>query len=194
MAADNGTWKPQEAWRRFRLEAEAARNYPSSYALYIGQTHRDVLLEALLPTLLYIKAVAILDDSLDLWLEQNGHQLRPPYRNDLNGRLEYLGEKRLLEDVDALQAVRKERNRLAHEPGASCDWGRFADDVSVIERSLLSLGLVRPTPQLEYFCERSAVEDSNEPGVSFSRRFSYGVKENGITALEVAWTQKFLAD
>ena len=70
----------------------------------------------------------------------------------------------------------------------------FGDDVSVIERSLLSLGLVRPTPQLEYFCERSAVDDSDEPGVSFSRRFSYGVKENGITALEVAWTQKFLAD
>jgi len=123
-----------------------------------------------------------------------GTSISSPSAYDLNGRLEYLGEKRLLEDVDALQAVRKERNRLAHEPGASCDWGRFGDDVSVIERSLLSLGLVRPTPQLEYFCERSAVEDSNEPGVSFSRRFSYGVKENGITALEVAWTQKFLAD
>jgi len=194
MATDNGTWKPQEAWRRFRLESEAAKNYPSSYALYIGQTHRDVLLEALLPTLLYIKAVAILDDSLDLWLEQNGHQLRPPYRNDFNGRLEYLGDNRLLEDVGALHAVRRERNRLAHEPGTSCDWRRFGDDLSVVERSLLSLGLVRPTPQLEYFCERSAIEGSSEPGVSFSRRFSYGVKENGKPALEVAWTQKFLDD
>jgi hypothetical protein len=194
MAADNETWKPQDAWRRFRLEAEAAKNYPSSYALYVGQTHRDVLLETLLPTLLYVKAVAILDDSLDLWLDQNGHQLRPPYRDDLNGRLEYLGDKHLLANVDALHVVRKERNRLAHEPGTSCDWPRFASDVAVVEQALLGLGLVHPTPQLEYFCERSAMEDSKEPGVSFSRRFKYGVRENGKPALEVAWVQKFLDD
>jgi len=194
MAADNETWTPQEAWWRFRLEAEAAKHYPSSYALYIGQTHRDIFLEALLPTLLYITAVAILDDSLELWMEQNGHQLRPPYRSDLNGRLEYLGDNRLVEHVIALRAVRRERNRLAHEPGTSCDWKRFGDDLSVIEKALLSLGLVRPTPKLEYFSERSAMEDSTEPGVKFSRRFSYGVKENGQPALEVAWTQKFLDD
>ena len=194
MVSDDRTWKPQEAWRRFRLEAEAAQNYPSSYALYIGQTHRDVLLEALLPTLLYIKAVAILDDSLDLWLERNGHQLQPPYRNDLNGRLEYLHDNRLLEDVGTLHAVRRERNRLAHEPGASCDWRRFGDDLPVVEKALLSLGLVRTTPQLEYFSERSAMEGSSEPGVKFSPRFSYGVKENGEPALEVSWIQKFLDD
>jgi hypothetical protein len=190
MAGDNGTWKPQEAWRRFRLEAEAARNDPSCYALYSDQTHRDPLLEALLPTLLYIKAVAILDDALDVWLEQNGHQLRPPYRDDLNGRLDYLGDNRLLQDVDAVHAVRRERNRLAHEPGTSCDWRRLGDEISVVETALLSLGLVRPTPQLDYFCERSAIEGSNEPGVSFSRRFSYGVKENGKPALEVAGSER----
>jgi hypothetical protein len=38
------------------------------------------------------------------------------------------------------------------------------------------------------------MEGSSEPGVKFSRRFSYGVKENGKPALEVAWTQKFLDD
>jgi hypothetical protein len=90
--------------------------------------------------------------------------------------------------------VRRERNRLAHDEGTSCDWRRFGDDLLVVERALLSLGLVRPTPQLECFCERSAMEGSSEPGVKFSRRFSYGVKENGRPALEVAWTQKFLDD
>lgn len=78
MTVDNGTWTPSQVWRRFRLEAEAAKNYPSSYALYMGQTHRNVLLEALLPTLLYIKAVAILDDSLDLWLERKRASTRSP--------------------------------------------------------------------------------------------------------------------
>jgi hypothetical protein len=191
---DDKTWSPQDAWRRLRLEAEAAKNYPMSYAMYIGQTHRDVLLEGLLPTLLYIKAVAILDDSLELWLAKNGHQVRPPYRNDLNGRLDYLSDNRLLANVDALHAVRKERNRLAHQPGASCGWAKFAGDVSTIEDALLALRLARSTPRLEYFCERSAMEDSTEPGVAFSRRFTYGVREDGKSALEVSWRQNFHND
>jgi hypothetical protein len=66
-------WSPREAWRRFRLEAEAAKNYPKSYALFVLQTHRDLLLEQLLPTLLYVKGVAILDDALESWLATNGH-------------------------------------------------------------------------------------------------------------------------
>jgi hypothetical protein len=59
MATHPNAWSPAEAWRRFRLEAEAAKNYPLSYSMYIGQTHRDVLLERLLPSLLYIKADAL---------------------------------------------------------------------------------------------------------------------------------------
>jgi hypothetical protein len=155
-----------------------------------GQTHRDALLEGLLPTLLYIKAVAILDDSLDLWLERNGHQLPSSYRDNLDGRLKYFADNRLLDDIDPLHIVRKERNRLAHEPKASCAWERLIDDISTIEKALVSLSLVRPTPPLEYFFERSAMEPSSEPGISFSRRFSYGVRENGELALEVAWIQK----
>lgn len=76
----------------------------------------------------------------------------------------------------------------------SCSWERFSDDVSAFEKALVFLHLVRPTADLEYFCERSALESSDEPGVSFSRRFSYGVKEDGTVTLEVTWTQKFLHD
>lgn len=85
-------WNPKDAWRRFRLEAETAKYYPSSYALYDGQTHRDILLDQLLPTLLYIKGVSILDDSLVMWLSDNGHVLKKPYRVDFNGRLEYIND------------------------------------------------------------------------------------------------------
>jgi hypothetical protein len=38
------------------------------------------------------------------------------------------------------------------------------------------------------------MEGSNEPGVSFSRTFKYGVKEDGKQALEISWVQKFLED
>jgi hypothetical protein len=193
-AMDANTWNPRKTWRRFRLEAEAARNYPLSYAMYIGQTHRDRLLEEILPTLLYIKAVAILDDSLDLWLAANGHQLTKAYRDDLSGRLQYLGDRKLLPRVAGLHEIRRRRNDLAHSPGASTDWGTFERDIISIEESLLALGLVRTTPKLEYFCERSAVQQSTEPNVNFSRTFAYGVKEDGRPALEIKWTQKFLKE
>lgn len=194
MTDETEKWSPKEAWRRFRLEAEAAKNYPLSYAMYIGQTHRDVFLEQVLPTLLYVKAVAILDDALALWLADNGHRLAKPYRDDLNGRLQYLADKALLDGVDRMQDIRRKRNEFAHEPGASCVWSDLERDVALIETCLVSLGLTRDTPKLEYFSERSAMEGSTEPGIKFSRRFSYGVKENGKIALEVTWVQKFHED
>ena len=47
----------------------------------------------LLPALLHIKATAILDDALTLWLQAHGHALSKPYRNDLNGPLTYLADR-----------------------------------------------------------------------------------------------------
>jgi hypothetical protein len=187
-------WSPAEAWRRFRLEAEAAKNYPLSYSMYISQTHRDVLLERLLPALLYIKAVAILDDSLELWLDTNGYRLVSPYRNDLNGRLDYLKDNNLLGAVAQLHDIRRRRNALAHGPDPFCDWRTLERDISTIESGLVFLGLARPSPKLDYYCERSAMQDSTEPGVKFFRTFTYGVKEDGKAALEVTWTQKFHDD
>lgn len=192
MTTSASAWNPREVWRRFRLEAEAAKHYPMSYAMYPGQTHRDHLLEQLLPTLLYIKAVAILDDALDTWLTSNGHHLGKPYRDDLNGRLQYLGENKLLKETAALHEIRQKRNELAHAPGTSANWGTLQTDIVQIEESLLELGLVRPTPKLEYFFQRSALQESKEPNVSFSRTFCYGVKEDGAPGLEISWTQKFM--
>ena len=183
-------WKPNESWRRLRLEAEAAQNYHMSYSLYLGQTHRDTLLEQLLPTLLYIKAVAIVDDSLALWLDKNGHNLTKPYRDDLNGRLSYLSDKGLLKGTDELHRIRKRRNELAHGPGMTCEWDELRNDLLVLEKSLVFLGLAPVNGKLDYFAERSAIEASPEPGISFMRTFKYGVKEAGSPALEISWVQK----
>lgn len=187
-------WDPRTAWRRFRLEAEAAKHYPISYSLYIGHTHRHVLLDGLLPALLHIKATAILDDALALWLEENGHRLSRPYRNDLNGRVQYLADHGLIANGDVLQEVRSRRNAFAHEPDAFCDWLVLQRDIEVIEASMTELDLVKTTPVLEHYAERSAMRGSGEPGVAWERTFEYGVRENGKPALEVKWTQKLLRD
>ena len=194
MTSNPALWDSAAAWRRFRLEAKAAEHYPLSYAMYADQTHRDALLETLIPALLYIKAVAILDDSFELWLDRNGHRLSPPYRDDLNGRLKFFGDRALLAHVDQLHDVRKRRNGLAHEPATSCTWQELDRDANIIEGCLVSLGLARATRNLQYFSECSALIGSEEPGVSFCRTYTYGVKEDGHPSLEISWTQKFLED
>jgi hypothetical protein len=187
-------WNPRVAWRRFRLEAEAAKHYPTSYSLYIGQTHRHALLEGLLPVLLHIKATAILDDALAQWLGDNGHTLPKPYKDDLNGRIQYLVDNGLIPNGHSLHEVRKRRNTFAHEPDAACDWTLLQRDIESIETGLASLGSVNPVPVLEHYAERSALRESVEPGVTFERTFEYGVRENGRPALEIKWTQKILRD
>jgi len=188
------TWNPRSAWRQFRLETETVKNYPSSFALHAGHTHRDVLLDQLVPTLLYIKGASILDDALSIWLTNHGHLLGKQYRNDFNGRIRYMNEKSLYQKCTELHNIRKKRNDFAHEPGIHTNWLVLESDTLKIEECLLSLGLVTETKKLEYFAERSALQESNNPKVAFTRRFSYGVKENGKTALEIAWNENTLND
>jgi len=185
-------WSVKDAWHRFRLEAETVRHYPSSYALYVGQTHRDILLEQLLPTLLYIKGASILDDAISVWLSDNGRILKKPYKNDFNGRLCYLGDNSLYKDAGRLHSVRKKRNSYAHTPNSHSNWQELESDISVIEQCLVKLGLANESGKLEYFAERSGMQGSSEPNVAFTRRFSYGVKEDGKMALEVVWDQNVL--
>ena len=185
------TWEPREAWHRFRLEAEAMQHYPMSYSLYIGQTHRHVLLDDVLPALLQIKAAATLGDALELWLLQNGHKIAKPYKDDLNGRLTYLADHALLSGTDLLHEVRQRRNALAHEPGTRIDWATLTRDIDLIETALVQLGVARATAMLEPYAERSAMKQSAARGVAWERTFEYGVRENGVTALEVKWTQRF---
>jgi hypothetical protein len=102
-----------------------------------------------------------------------------------------LKDNNILEDTDELQRIRLRRNKLAHEPGGYCSWDELREDLIYIENGLVSLDLARPIGELEYFAERSTMEGSTEPGISFSRTFKYGVKEAGSTALEISWIQKF---
>lgn len=184
-------WSPKAIWRRFRLEAEAVKNYPLSYQIVSdGQAPRHILLDDMLPKLLHINATAILGDALMLWLRANGHTLSKPYRDDLNGRVQYLTDQKLITEDDRVQQVRQRRNAFAHEPEARCDWAMLQTDIEVIEQVLLELDLIRPTPTLEAYAKRSAIRDSNEPGVAFERTYEYGVREDGQPALEVKRIQK----
>lgn len=187
-------WNSRDVWRQFRLETETAKNYPSSYALYEGHTHKDILLEQLLPTLLYIKGASILDDSLSIWLTDNGYALRKPYKNDFNGHICYIDDNSLYSKCSDLHTIRRNRNTFAHTPGVYSNWQDLDNDVIAIEECLLFFRLVTETKKLEYFAERSAMQESDDPNVAYTHKLSYGVKENGKLALEIAWNENILKE
>ncbi len=191
---NSNAWSPADVWWQFRLEAEAAKKYYISYEMYTGMTHKDPLLEKMLPTLLFIKAVTLLDNSIELWLLLNGHILSKPYRDDLNGRIKYLADNNILNCAASLHDIRIRRNALAHEPKSACNWEDMDKTIVAIEDALVSLNLVKKTPKLEFFAERSETKQSQEPGVKYSRTFKYGVKDGQEAVFEISWTQKFLKD
>ncbi len=93
---------------------------------------------------------------------------------------------------DDVHSVRVKRNQYAHEPNVYSTWESLAEDLQIIENALLELNLIEATGDLEYFAERSAMESSEKPGVSFTRKFAYGVKVNEKRRLEISWNQDLL--
>ena len=86
-----------EAWHKLLQELELAKNYHMPYLLNgFGGTFRNPLLDFLLPSLLYVKMVAIFDEALVFLIDGRG--LIPPkkYKQSLHGRLEFLNDQRII--------------------------------------------------------------------------------------------------
>jgi hypothetical protein len=156
----------------------------------MGRTHRDPVLDKLLPTLLGIRAAAILEDGLNRAIVQKGLTIPPRYRDDLFGRISVLQESGALANGAELHAIRERRNRVSHEAGVSLDWGSLERDVEEIQRALEFLGIVPSATHLEYHAERSAMKESTEPGIAFTQEFRVWITENDRVAIEFGWTTK----
>lgn len=115
-----------QGWRVFLLEYELAKHYHYPYILYAGTTNRNPLLDMLLPSLLMVRAVSILDDSLKVELQTQGITLpQSRYKDDLYGRISILCDNKTLSAKDDLQKLRRRRNELSHEIAAFCYMGRI---------------------------------------------------------------------
>ena len=174
----------------FLIEMEAARHYHMPYALIIGWTFRNPLVEHLLPALLQVTALAVLDEALETYISNRTLRMPGRYRRTLEGRSSYLADIGAIENATALHAARDHRNAVAHDIQARLGWDVLSADVEAIEIALKRLGYVRDRPRLEYFGERSGLELSEEPGILGVREFRIGVKEDGFLVYEVSWEQK----
>src|SRR5688572_26213119 len=124
------------SWRRLLIDLEFARNYPIA-RVSLGPPFRNPILEAMLPSLLHMKAVTILDEALKKISAQKG--LRS--RNSLNARIELLSTERILSTSNGLHAVRGRRNDLAHEFEEAIDWVQLDRDIQEIQSALEHLGV-----------------------------------------------------
>jgi len=171
------------------MEEEATRNYWRTYLLYGLQSHRDPLLDEFLPSLIYIKAVTILDDAFEMFITSRGLQVPSKYQDSLAGRIDCLSDIGILFDGSQCHRIRRRRNELAHETGARATWDELENDRNIMHEVLQALRFVADLPRLEFYSERSAMRGSTKPGYSLERDFKYGIKENGKVALEIKWSQ-----
>ncbi|MFN8386548.1 MAG: hypothetical protein U0X92_09045 [Anaerolineales bacterium] len=183
-----------KTWRRFLIEVELAKNYPRPYLLYTMQTHRNPLLEYLLPSLLYVKMVSILDEALSTYIDEQNLILPKKHKNSLQNKVDFLTDKNILHNSEVLHDIRETRNALAHNTTKQVGWDELKHDLSEIQTTFEQLTLTDMRPKYEFFAERSAMKGSTEAGVSATQDFSYGLKEGNRVVVEVTWTEKLLED
>ena len=148
-------------WRGFLVHVALARTYPVFYRLtqmHVRQPPRHPLLDRQLPSLLHVKALALLDEALDEALTKAS--VMPStfgLRADLNGRIDTARRAGLLAPATAkrLHEARTRRNELAHEFDAMVDWDTMDADLIGIHASLVELGLSGPMPKLDVAWSRT---------------------------------------
>ena len=179
----------RETWWVFLVQLEFARNYPVAYQLTShGAAVRNPLLEAILPSLLHIKMTAILDEALGRYLESSKTALPADYRPDLNGRIGFCSDAGLVLNHQALQGVRKRRNKAAHETFSDVSWSQLDQDLGEVHTALQHLGLVGERPEFRVEAERSAfLLSSDEPGILGHRDCAVRVLRGEKVAGEHKW-------
>jgi hypothetical protein len=178
----------QGCWLTYLMDMELAKNYKMANVIAgLGHPAPNPILEQLLPSLLYVRLGAFLDETFEEYVTANGLVMSTRYRSDFNGRITFLNDQARLKDAAKLHALRVKRNGLAHEATKSCTWAELEDATTVADSELQHLGLVGPSPKYEFYAERKP-RNQPEPGYVMTFDYCYGLKFGEKKAVEVSWT------
>jgi hypothetical protein len=147
-----------------------------------------------LPGLLIIKAVAMLDEILKEYMETNGIAPIKKFKDDLNGRIEYLQYMGKITNSDSLHDLRRTRNCLAHDSSEKITWESYDSGISEIHRALLNLKLVKKElGKFSCSAERSAL-DTEQTDETILGTFTYTITvfENERRAAKINWKENIL--
>jgi hypothetical protein len=183
-----------EKYYHFLQHLKLAENYHAPYLLEGGENiTRNPILEQILPSLLYVQMVSLFDEGLLRYMDIN-ELFMPKKRckNDLNGRIQFLSDNRLIKDSKECHRVRKKRNDIAHESAINASWDGLNNDLSIVELELKNLGLIGDRPNYVFYAERAAARDSKEENVICAWDYYFGLKEDGKKIIEISWTSKMM--
>ena len=133
---------------------------------------------------------AILDEALTIFIDDRRLTMPKKYKKSLHGRIEFLNDQSLITSYAPLHCIRDIRNLLAHEVSEKATWGKLNTDLDTVEHELQHLGFVGDRPNYEYFGERSAARDCDEPDVAFAQDYHFGVKHKSHVTMEFSFTRK----
>jgi hypothetical protein len=145
-------------------------------------------LNIILPPLVFLRTVSVLDESLARYLDDIGQKFVKPYRDDLNGRLQFLNDQGRISYSQTLHALRQRRNEIAHRAASAFDndsaltWSDVDSAIDTVERVLQDLGLVQERPAFEFHYGRDVdlyLDDPppEKPDVRLTHHYYYGIKE-----------------
>ena len=177
-------------WMRFLQNVEMARHYDSPYELERASMPRNPIVDAILPTLLYVQLVSLLDEGLEAYRSAKDVPFPPKGKQDLFHRIELLKDH--LRTPSQLHELRKKRKPLAHDPATFINWDELEQAIQLVDRELHGLGLTGERPRYEFFAERSGAESSDDPRVAFQYEYKFGLKHQGEVVRSLSWKKQVL--
>lgn len=180
------------AWEAFLIDVALASHYHLPHTLDTGGAERNIIVDRLLPSLLYLKMVTVLDEALDAHLTRNGVQLTRPYRDDLNGRINYLRDNGRLPHAVELHRIRQTRNDIAHTQLREVPWGELEADILPTHAALAHLGFVGDRPEFTVEGERKPDGSPPPPGIEYVVKYTITVKSRGVRRAEWTWSKQIL--
>ena len=189
-----GSDQMRKSWRNFLIEVTFAKNYKTPYIIESGgPVLNNLILENMLPALLLVKLASLVDEALEEYIAQKGLSMPKTYRDDFNGRINFLGDNSYLNDATRLHKLRKLRNELAHESTGKAAWADLDKAIDTADEELQHLGLVGVRPKFEISAERVTVEPA-DPKYLMTFNYSVTVKSEGRKVAELTWSKHLHQD
>lgn len=185
-----------EAWRLFLIDRAFAQNY-RTYFWITSHTVRlppaNPVFDRLLPSLLHVKALAILDAGLKEALSTRCSSPKSHgYKNDLNGRINTAADLGIFPDSKLLHEARLTRNEVSHEFEPSVSWADLDDTIQIIQQSLTLLGLAGAMPNFEVKAERRPKNELIDPNARIGFDYCVSVVGDGKVESEIAWSEELM--
>lgn len=188
------TFDINESWRWLLQEILLARN-AATLDEPRGPHLGKVVLDLLLPSLLYLRTISLFNEALGEYIIAKGYL----YTNGsgLNEKLKVLNAQGDLKYSSELRKMKDRRNIVAHRSttldkilSQSVEWQEVDIAINVVEAALQHLNLIGQRPDFQFYAERlvELYPDTfhpDKPGVRLTHHHHFGIQEGEARILNI---------